>query len=659
MEQSKKLTRQEIIEKYGYDPKTRTSTKAPTQGAVGGSNVQTGSSNKQYTGSISPEDFAKIESGVSSQQGRISAADFAKIPDEPAPKSDYKPGKFIQALEDIRPDYIEKGQGSGEDGKRTFGDIYHNIGEGMADVGVGIVKGATRMPVNIAQALTPDAMWGENSLLNSESERANAFESATKGKTGLQKLGATAFDVGTMFTPAGLEKGGATLAGLVGKGTLTGTERLLAGNSGKLANIARKVAPSIGETVAGSAMLGSDDSLPTDVGLAIVAPYVPKIINGIRGIKLSPNTLTSLSEITGSSQMADDAVQRAIDIVNTNGPEVQKSINTGRKIMSSIVKPNQIGNIFGGKDKLVTDEAVRKFNEASDVIMQSYLPQASTGGKLDWSNANTKLLQDEMLSKSSLDKAEKVIGNIPVNTSNIVKDAKSQLGTMFKKSSGPTVTKALNNFQNIVNEYLATSGLGTKTSRANGILPLTSVDGMKQELWALKDAAKTPSEAKIYTSLANSLDKANASHAEQAGLQDAYKLYLSEKGNYSFLQDVKKVMKVMSNANNPEATGQLTSHIIGLISGAQFGPLAYYPARLLSKLLGDNAAKYSINSLHSDPLKAVQRGIRATENASRAEALTNSVSTNKYKDMVINQMKRGPRSTKTRSGLAEIIAKQK
>ena len=41
----KKLTKQEFADKYGYDPRTRTPTKAPTSGAVGGSNVSTG---KQY-----------------------------------------------------------------------------------------------------------------------------------------------------------------------------------------------------------------------------------------------------------------------------------------------------------------------------------------------------------------------------------------------------------------------------------------------------------------------------------------------------------------------------------------------------------------------------------------------------------------------------------
>jgi hypothetical protein len=648
-----KITRSQFIQKYGFDPHDKSSytQQAPTNGAIGGS-----SEPKQM---LTPDEVANA---ISQQpQQTLSADEVAKISGAGTQTpSDYKPGKFIQALEDIRPDYIAKGQGSGVNGKRTFGDIYHNIGEGMADTGVGIVKGATRMPVNIVQALTPDSMWGDNSLLNSESERAKAFESATKGKTGLQKLGATSFDVASMFTPVGLEKGGATLAGLAGKGALSGTERLLAGNTGRLANIARKVAPSIGETVAGSAMLGSDDSLPTDVGIAVVAPYVPKIINGIRGIKLSPSTIASLSEITGSSKMADDAVNRAIEVVNKNGPEMQKSINTGRKIMSEIVKPSQIGTIFGDKKTgLVTEDAMRKFNEASDVIMHTYLPYAASGGKFDWSKANTKLLQDEMLSKTSLDKAEKVIGNIPVNTSNIISDAKSQLGTMFKKSSGPTVTKAIDNFDSILNEYIATPGLGTKASRSSGILPLASVDGMKQKLWALKDAATTPDEGKIYTVLANSLDKANASHANQAGLKDAYDLYLSEKGNYSFLQDIKKVMKTISNSKNPEATSQLTSHIVGLISGSQFGPLAYYPARLLSKIFGDTMANRAINSLHSDPIKSIQRGARAAENASRAEALTNSVSKNKYQDLVISQMKRGPKSTAKRSGLAEIIAKQK
>lgn len=50
---TQKLTKQEFADKYGYDPRTRTSTQV--QGAVGGS------TKNQYIGSISPEDFAKLE----------------------------------------------------------------------------------------------------------------------------------------------------------------------------------------------------------------------------------------------------------------------------------------------------------------------------------------------------------------------------------------------------------------------------------------------------------------------------------------------------------------------------------------------------------------------------------------------------------------------
>lgn len=636
----KKLTKQEFADKYGYDPRTRTSVKAPTMGAIGGS-----SEPKQ---TLTPEE---VQMAMTSQPKQTLTPDeVAKISGMGANESGYKPGKFIQSMEDIRPDYS--------------GGTLSDIGEGLGDIGVGVAKGITRMPVNIAQALTPDKMWGENSLLNSDSERARAFESATKGKTGLQKLGATGVDVASLFTPVGLEKGGATIAGLAGKGTGSLAKLATGSNTGMLAKGLNYVAPIVGESVAGTAMLGGDaGDIGGDVAISVALPTVLKpAYKYLKNINISPAARASIGDFLGNSKMSEESIQQAAKIVEENGPELAKSNEAGRKIMGEIVTPAQVGSIFGGKTGLVTEEATREFGEVSDVIMNSYLPELGAGQRFDWSKANTQLATDVNDAKKALEIGESKIGKIPVDTTNIIKETKSSMGASFYGKHKPDINDSLQNVQNIFNKFLSTGGLGTKASRSKGILPLTNVDAAKQSISVLARAAKDSGDTvaqKVYVSALDAIDNINAAHTKRAGFTETYADYLAAKSNFSFLKKTEQVMKAMRNAKNPETTKQLTSHIIGLISGSQFGPLAYYPARVLSKILGDSYAAAKINSLHTDPVRQLQALKRRASASDLTSRLTNAKPSNKYSEMVVNQMKRGPKSTKTRSKLAETIAKQK
>ena len=97
--ESKKLTKQEFAEKYGYDPRTRTSVKAPSTGAVGGSTASTGSTTN------AKELLAQIRGGnttttVSESVSGNGAQDMLAQIRSTSPTSDsgYKPGKVLQAL---------------------------------------------------------------------------------------------------------------------------------------------------------------------------------------------------------------------------------------------------------------------------------------------------------------------------------------------------------------------------------------------------------------------------------------------------------------------------------------------------------------------------------------------------------------------------------
>jgi hypothetical protein len=636
-----KLTRSQFKAKYGFDPYESS---APSTGAISGS-----------VGTTQPmgakEMLAQIRGGAttpSTQQPVVggSAKDMLTQIRSGAMQSQesFKPNKFVQAMEDYRPDYIKKGEGSGKDGKRNFADISKNINEGFLDFSVGSAKALTRMPVNIIQALTFDKMFGENSLLNSDSERAQAFESATKGNTGLQKTGATAFDIASLFVPVGGQANaatkGLTLAQLASKGAGTATKALTGTNTGMLASGLNRLAPLVGESVATTAMLGGDaGDVGLDVGIGLISPFLPKIISGVSNVKLSPATKASIAEVVGSSKMADDAIEQAVKIVNENGPELEKTITSGRKIMREMFKDSQIGEIFGGKNKLADSDAIDKFNEVSDVIMHSYLPEVGMGKRLDWTNAFNKLEVDELATKEALDMSEQLIGKLPVNTNDVFIVGRNNLGGKFNQQYKPIINEAVSDVQGIFNKYLQTSGLGTKSARSQGILPLQNVDAVRQGINNLiSEAGSDQIKKKVYMAMKSAIDTVGAAVSNKAGLGDIFQQYLVDKNNYSFLQDTKEVLKKLRDKNNPFTTTQITDHLIGLSAGGvlnnasnrgSIGALAYYSGRLISKLFGNQIGKIKVKSMSNDPVR-------------------NALSNQRFENI-----------QKGRSELAETIAKQK
>jgi len=225
------LTKEQFKQKYGFDPETGPSTQESTGFDVPQKKIMT-------------RDEFKTQFGFDPESG----SDTNNEPEY---------GGFTKLFKDIgaTTDYnVKKGEGSGVGGRRTFGEGMTNIANSLSDVGTGIAKSIVRAPVNLAQTFTPDKMWGENSLLNSESDRANAFREATKGKSGFQKLGATAGDIGQMFIPIGA----------VGKGVQTATKAIptlanlasKTGTVGKVARFAPKLAAGLAENALSDAIIG-------------------------------------------------------------------------------------------------------------------------------------------------------------------------------------------------------------------------------------------------------------------------------------------------------------------------------------------------------------------------------------------------------------------
>lgn len=607
----KKLTKQEFADKYGYDPRTRTSTQAPTPGAVGGSNVSTG---KQYAGTISPEEFAKI-SGGSSQQGRISAADFANMSGEPAPKSDFKPGKLVQAMEDYRPDYIEKGQGSGENGKRTFGDIYNNISEGLFDVGVGAVKGAIRMPVNIAQALTPDAMWGENSLLNSDSERAQAFASATKGKTGLQKIGATGIDVASLFNPFSAEatigglaaRGGGKLAQLATRGIDIAAENPSLVQKG--AGLFQKVLPSIADSVVSGAVVGKGgDNVGTDTLMGAAFPtakFAYKEIGDILGKPIAKSIIASVKDSVFGGRAATDAVLNEMtNFVKTTGKEgieaQAKQMVTNRGVFSKMLQTFK-GNWFGYGSK-----ADSTFNDAADLISTRYMPHAeSAGDMVDLTKSHDLLQSDKVDVGNMLADAKSVFANAKTPA----KSVKQSFYATMQSTGVNTTTDAYRGIRDYVIKRI-----DTLAEMRGGHLTASDIDGIRHDIGVqmgkLADTEGTllGMYKQAYKSFASQVEKSGI----KAGQNKAVDLYKKTNQQYGTLLDAEAMMQRISKMkSNPFGLSWTEKRATQLGLGAGMGAitgnlgaggLTFFAAKPLTELLSHTIAKAKIYTMKTDPL---------------------------------------------------------
>lgn len=615
MEQ-KKLTRQEIIDKYGYDPKTRTSTKAPTSGAIGGSGVPEAVGTPTQKKPIE-QALAEIRGVQSGQRKPIDQA-LAEIRSGGVTDSGFKPGKLVQAMEDYRPDYIEKGQGSGEDGKRTFGDIYHNIGEGMADVGVGVVKGVTRMPVNIAQALTlltPDSMWGENSLLNSDSQRAQAFASATKGKTGLQKLGATGFDVVSLFNPFSAEatigglaaRGGGKLAQLATRGIDIAAENPSLVQKG--AGLLQKVVPAVADSVVSGAVVGKGgDNVGTDTLIGAVNPtakFAYKEIGDILGKPIAKSIIASVKDSVFGGRAATDAVLNEMtNFVKTTGKEgieaQAKQMVTNRGVFSKMLQTFK-GNWFGYGSK-----ADSTFNDAADLISTRYMPHAeSAGDMVDLTKSHDLLQSDKVDVGNMLADAKSVFANAKTPA----KSVKQSFYATMQSAGVNTTTDAYRGIRDYVIKRI-----DTLAEMRGGHLTASDIDGIRHDIGVqmgkLADTEGTllGMYKQAYKSFASQVEKSGI----KAGQNKAVDLYKKTNQQYGTLLDAEAMMQRISKMkSNPFGLSWTEKRATQLGLGAGMGAitgnlgaggLTFFAAQPLTELLSHTIAKAKIYTMKTDPL---------------------------------------------------------
>ena len=188
-----------------------------------------------------------MKAGVQDQMGGMSAPAAPATPQHPGLQN-------IIDAPTASSQNVQKGMGSGKNGKRTFGEVLGNVNNGLQDVATGLGKFAIRTVPNVVSALTPDSIWGSDSVFNGESQRHKDFNQAMTGKNAGEKIGATLGDIATLAVPIGEVGRGASL--LAERAPQLAEIASKAGTGGKIARFAPKLAGAVAENTLGSAVLG-------------------------------------------------------------------------------------------------------------------------------------------------------------------------------------------------------------------------------------------------------------------------------------------------------------------------------------------------------------------------------------------------------------------
>lgn len=642
-----KITRSQFIQKYGFDPHDPNSfNKAPAQGAVGGSVEQ--------PGSVKPVSFTTEQmqrlSGQSSTPVTFTAEQKAYIDSiggpsafggTPAPQtdsttsstsdtsSDYKPGKFIQSMKDFRPDYS--------------GGTLNDISEGLGDVSVGVAKGLIRTPVNILQAVTPDAMWGENSLLNSDSERAKAFAEATKGQTGLQKAGATAFDLAAMFTPVGAEKGAATIAGLAGKNTgkLVGmASKLLpetgalskAGIGGKALGLAEKLAPSVAESVVGGGIVGhGGQNAGTDALLGAAFPAAGWALGRAGKAFETPQAKQWLAGIkdwaSGTDEYTKGVMDDTMKLLSEQSPEAIKAQQEAFKNTRDMFTPvfNKLRhNIYG-----TGTQAEREFGDAVDYMTMKYLPyiEPTESGMLNVAKSMDVLKGDLSAAGQNKDYAFKLFKDNTQKVSNLNKSITSTINNLGINKSGLPYNNAINFLKK---EAARITGGAQKVSAEQ-------LDALAQSIWAQKQSLG-PDESVargIYDKLYGAVKKNIVKIGNESGNRKAVEHYVRESEQYSKLKNIEALMnKLDTMQTNPTGLTQQERHGIQLLAGALTGGatgnfmntgISYAMSFPLVKALSRRISAGKLAQIRTNPVVRAASEIESRALAGERGKLTNII----------------------------------
>ncbi len=368
------ITQDEFKKRYGFNPVNE---KAPSVASSSDSSEEI----------ISPQEFKK-RYGIDPVSNKKTTTDFKLLPTR---------------WEDGTDDSVDR--------------------SGLGNVATGVAKTLVRTPVNLLQAITRDKWFGENSLLNSESQKAQDFAEATRREGKTQKIAGGLTDIGLAFVPGGaVSKVGkgielASMAGLARTApkVLEGTNAL-----SKLTRFAPKVTGSVAESVAGSAVMrGPDDkdNLASDIGWGVATPTV------LAGFKYIPSLLKKGGTKLAMMEKSKDFVSNTKNDPATIGRFLTAEKNNSdaiKQIVSDLPQESRFSKWIKDKQQQLTNlEYISPEQDVIDISTQYGGPRKlQANGKYDTADIVSTIQSDKQKIADASDKFVKS-SNVKIPTTEV------------------------------------------------------------------------------------------------------------------------------------------------------------------------------------------------------------------------------------------------
>ncbi len=656
-------TRQQYIEKFGVDPETlgadkvkKTRVGSPTGGSLP---VQPDPS-KGFT----LDELDAMPDSTPDPSKGFTLDELNAIPDT-TNKQSFPMIDRIANRATASSENVQKGQGGGKDGNLTVFDSLNNLNNSITDVGRGIGKAAVRTVPNVVAALTPDAMWGENSILNSESDKAQRFNEAYSGKNAGQKFGATAFDIATIL--AGGEGAIAGATKVASKIPTIANAASKAGTLGKLTRGGTRVAGAIADNTLGSAIIGKGNpydnagEFAKDAGIATAVSTISPLA------KFAKYTLPG-----GEARKLADSAEFAQKFVDDTVEGKASPFDTGRYEQSKVDFKDSFTKLIddarGKKSETINrliangDRKLASTIEDFDSIPKEEIPgvldtifeQFGGIGKLKDGKVNVMSLIESPEFKDSLNtigklqdeltKSQDIKFNIPTMKEQVIKKLQSKSNDAV---SDQKITDTVNDYF----DRLALERGGQNVQSAE--LGLHDIFKSNQKLRSdfykngqpILDKGLKDIQRKIGGAVDEILFDPNVN---PDGLQSK-KL----QQEYMKLKDAETVLKAMDGINPKGPFSNFVAQLVGSVGGYAMGggPATSYVLGGLGGDVAKNLNKKASSLKFSDAIgKSSNSAISQVKNAKKLEDLKDTV-----KSIIDNNNFKGKQKIKAEKFLKDYL----
>lgn len=493
-------------------------------------------------------------------------------------------------------------------------------------VATGVAKSALRMIPNTISGLTDVAgflagnsfdssIYGKT-ILNKDSERGQAFDAATKGNTGAEKLGATATDIASLFVPVG---GQAKAVSLATKAVpVLGRLASKAGTAGKIARFATKAPGLFAEGAIGTSILNKGEVGGKDVGMDVAGMFAGPLLGKAVGAGADIYKRATMGAEGFAASKADDlfntikqqAGSEGLDPIRA-GELAQNKADFVDKVKSIVTKKSQEAAIARG------DAKIQAYEPDSSVLDFLYDKIGTLGksvdGKIDSSDV-VKYLEDNVIPPIS-NKVEELFrasGDTVVFPTRIIdKNGKEVLSNTFlddlKSSmlSGVSETGRRNDIDRLIDklakDYFIDNTSGNLIAKTPAELYEAS-KAIRKKIYAMTRDPQQFSDVGIMRDIMRAYDdklRKTVPGATDGAFDEAFK----EMTKY---YDAMDVLGQLNGAKIPGAIGNFAAKALGTITGGIVGgpgvggfigtQAGYAIGPRLNKLFGESAFNSKLNS---------------------------------------------------------------